>query len=101
MTTNKCGASTPTGTSSGRFLPPFRKPSNTSSCADYKDLPDEETVWSLLELAGWEYKRMDFKGQLFSHRLRTPEGFEYMVPITAGVPPFVEVWWMFNQLTQS
>lgn len=44
---------------------------------------------------------MNFKGQLFQHRIRTKEGAEYMVPITAGVPPFVEVWWMFNELTQS
>jgi hypothetical protein len=64
------------------------------------EIPDEATVWALLDVARWEYKRVDFKGRLFSHRVRTNEGYEYMLPVTAGVPPFVEVWWVFKKLNQ-
>ena len=80
---------------------PSTKPLNTSFTAESKDIPDEATVWSLIELAGWRYRRMDFKGELFSHRLQTPEGYEYMVPVTAGVPAYIDVWWVFTSLVEQ
>ena len=74
---------------------------NTSFTVDSKDLPDEETVWALIELAGWEYKRMDFKGDLWQHRVKTNQGYEYMVPVTAGVPAYIDVWWVFTSLVEA
>lgn len=64
-------------------------------------LPDEETVMNLLAAAGWEYKPMMFKGELFQHRIKTSEGQEYMVPITKGVPAYLEVWWMLKEINKA
>lgn len=64
-------------------------------------LPDEETVMNIVAAAGWEYRPMYFKGELFQHRLTTAEGREYMVPITAGVPAHIEVWNYFKQLNHK
>ena len=101
LTANKCGLSTPENTLSAPSLQPSQKPLSTSYNADNKDIPDEATVWSLLELAGWKYKRADFEGTLWQHRVVTDKGYEYMVPVTAGIPPFVEVWWIFKELSQA
>ena len=99
--TNKCGLSSQKDTSSEPSSTPSQKPLNIFSTVDGSDIPDEATVWSLLELAGWKYKRADFEGTLWQHRVVTDKGYEYMVPVTAGIPPFVEVWWIFKELSQA
>lgn len=101
LTANKCGLSTPENTLSAPSLQPSQKPLSTSYNADNKDIPDEDTVWTILELAGWRYKDMQFKGQLFQHRLTSPKGYEYMVPVTKNIPVYVEVWLMFKRMNQE
>lgn len=58
-------------------------------------------MWALLDIAGWEYKSMEFAGKLFQHRVVTNKGHEYMVPITAGIPAHIEVWWIFKELNKA
>ena len=99
--TNKCGLSFQKDTSLEPSSTPCQKPSNTFSAVDGLDIPDEATVWTILELAGWRYKDMEFKGQLFQHRLTSPKGYEYMVPVTASIPAYVEVWLMFKRMSQE
>ena len=61
-------------------------------------LPDEETVMNLVAAAGWEYKPMHLFGKLQSHQLWTPEGNRYMIPVSTGLPQYINIWHEFKRL---
>ena len=67
---------------------------------DFSKTPDEDTVMSIIKLAGWDVAIK--QGTLYSRRsaaLVTPDGCSYLLPEIHAVEPRHIIWQTFLELT--